>query len=1223
MSNKLHKNLTDDDIHVSVAKTYADITARDADAVFHGVSTNINKIVRVDSPLSYYILSAITPTWTEFTNTANDTLAEILANGNITGGNDLIVSAGDDLIVTDHMTVGSAAAPATDTSIHLTATDAAFLGNRLTTAQRDALTPIEGMEIYNLTTNTKEYYNDVGWVPEGGGDVTGPASSILNSIAFFSNISGKIIDDAVGITTDGFDLDFVNLGKARFGTGSHLQIFHTGTQADIENLTGNLTFKNQGAANGDIVLDNDATTKGIINRLGTITDATSFSIENSSSEELLTVLGGGNIGINAPIPTSKLTMVETPPANIGVWTLQTGTPDLGWIDIASDGNCNMVAISEDGADRVMTSSDSGVTWVNVSTPLDGEVLRGIAFGAGTFVVVAYGNNNFMTSTDNGATWTQRNSPSNNQWRSVAYSAVTGRFVIVNSAGAEPKSGYSDDLGVTWSLGQTSGGGGLNNQLFNDITWGDFAGGRFVAIANDGVPRAWYSADGDTWTQATTGPTSTPISLAYGDQVYVAVNSGGSIVRSIDGGANWIDDVTPNTNNWKSIAFLNGVFMAVSDSGTGDRAVSSIDGGVTWTVETTPADNNWRGVAAGAFSFVAVGNTGTGDRAMTVPLTGTAAAILDLQSVSSGFLPPRMTTAQRDLIPSPVEALEVYNLTLSEYQQRGASEWFSKSVNGPTVHEIHTSAQFEALAVGGVITITEDTTIKVLADLATSSRFEVSGGDLIITGDYNQEATLTYSWTGTFVTITGGFDFRARARIRLASSSTGTFVSFTGSDKFSGVSLGDATVQGWDDLGTLNNGFLQIVTSVAFVLNDAPFKLIDANLTGAGVISAFSSGRLFDFSTTDGSEGIATSLSDLRGLNVAVPLIRVDPFLVDNQRIFLSIVESGGAGIFDTTGGTSGSYTVVADSSIGSTSITSVTDNGGNAVFNHAGSDPHLGSTVVLSGYITNTDYNGTGVVSVVAAGTFEVTRAGINVAFGTDEAAGNFTMTGITITSTSHGLSQDDTLQISGGLSTQYDGGYRIYNILSNSFDVAATFGTTEAGAWDTSGLNESNPNVLVFNAVEDKSSKYIASSHVNNNATSIAGGGFTNGVFRDMLFGTVGSALLIGSTMERFKLTDELNGEHTYIGNEPYDDSIPWSFYSSSSGGSVKFTYKWQISPISGGGYVDFPDNREVPVEVGSVGASAGGSQPMLLVKGDKIKPLVERDSGASAFLTQNAQIG
>jgi hypothetical protein len=39
-----------------------------------------------------------------------------------------------------------------------------------------------------------------------------------------------------------------------------------------------------------------------------------------------------------------------------------------------------------------------------------------------------------------------------------------------------------------------------------------------------------------------------------------------------------------------------------------------------------------------------------------------AALLDLQSTTQGFLPPRMTTAERDAIPAPPEGLLIYNTT---------------------------------------------------------------------------------------------------------------------------------------------------------------------------------------------------------------------------------------------------------------------------------------------------------------------------------------------------------------------------------------------------------------------------------------------------------------------------------------------------------------------------------------------------------------------------------
>ncbi len=90
-------------------------------------------------------------------------LIQVLLNGNVSGGTDLIISAGDALLVTDHMSVGAATAPATDTSIDLKATDAALLLNRLTTVRRDALTPTFGMILFNTNTDRLEIFNGTTW----------------------------------------------------------------------------------------------------------------------------------------------------------------------------------------------------------------------------------------------------------------------------------------------------------------------------------------------------------------------------------------------------------------------------------------------------------------------------------------------------------------------------------------------------------------------------------------------------------------------------------------------------------------------------------------------------------------------------------------------------------------------------------------------------------------------------------------------------------------------------------------------------------------------------------------------------------------------------------------------------------------------------------------------------------------------------------------------------
>jgi len=65
----------------------------------------------------------------------------------------------------------------------------------------------------------------------------------------------------------------------------------------------------------------------------------------------------------------------------------------------------------------------------------------------------------------------------------------------------------------------------------------------------------------------------------------------------------------------SVTFGNNLFVAVSQTGSGDHVMTSPDG-VTWTIRTSAADNGWVCVTFGNNLFVAVSHTGSGNLVMT-------------------------------------------------------------------------------------------------------------------------------------------------------------------------------------------------------------------------------------------------------------------------------------------------------------------------------------------------------------------------------------------------------------------------------------------------------------------------------------------------------------------------------------------------------------------------------------------------------------------------------
>jgi hypothetical protein len=56
------------------------------------------------------------------------------------------------------------------------------------------------------------------------------------------------------------------------------------------------------------------------------------------------------------------------------------------------------------------------------------------------------------------------------------------------------------------------------------------------------------------------------------------------------------------------------------------------------------------------------------------ISAQASAILQADSTSRGFLPPRMTTTQKNAIASPATGLVVYDTTLNKLCVRGAAAW---------------------------------------------------------------------------------------------------------------------------------------------------------------------------------------------------------------------------------------------------------------------------------------------------------------------------------------------------------------------------------------------------------------------------------------------------------------------------------------------------------------------------------------------------------------------
>jgi hypothetical protein len=128
----------------------------------------------------------------------------------------------------------------------------------------------------------------------------------------------------------------------------------------------------------------------------------------------------------------------------------------------------------------------------------------------------------------------------------------------------------------------------------------------------------------------------------------------------------------NTGNQDSLEFL------YSRTASSPTAWTTADLIIRRNVDGTAAQQQIRFTGDAATTFwtnsnermriTSAGNVGIGTSSPN------AAALLDLTSTTQGFLPPRMTTAQRDLISSPPNGLVLYNTTTDKLQVRAAGAW---------------------------------------------------------------------------------------------------------------------------------------------------------------------------------------------------------------------------------------------------------------------------------------------------------------------------------------------------------------------------------------------------------------------------------------------------------------------------------------------------------------------------------------------------------------------
>ena len=304
------------------------------------------------------------------------------------------------------------------------------------------------------------------------------------------------------------------------------------------------------------------------------------------------------------------------------------------------------------------SSADGTAWTRRDSGIH-ETLDSVAYGNGQFVAVGsfYTTNGTILTSSDGSQWTKQDSGTTNQLMKIAYG--NGRFVIMGEdIRHNPRTPLilTSTNGVRWTMGDPETTNLLTalaygNGLFTAIGGNDtvvtsvdgtrwqalssptngfksctaiaVGNGIFVAVGNRSwngtayVDQIFTSTDGVHWTQRTSGLDISPRTVAFGNEIFVALPVTGSQVLTSRDGTQWtLQTVAFDTGDTSTdrfaLGFGNGHFIAAGGSLSSVPTLSlfyTSSDGVNWEAHNSEVSQLIFGIAFGAGTCVAVGDHG--------------------------------------------------------------------------------------------------------------------------------------------------------------------------------------------------------------------------------------------------------------------------------------------------------------------------------------------------------------------------------------------------------------------------------------------------------------------------------------------------------------------------------------------------------------------------------------------------------------------------------------
>jgi uncharacterized repeat protein (TIGR01451 family) len=286
------------------------------------------------------------------------------------------------------------------------------------------------------------------------------------------------------------------------------------------------------------------------------------------------------------------------------WTSVAPGPTYFFYDIAYGGGNQYVVVGagSGGGSSVYVTNNGGATWSQSTTGVPGFFsLYNVAHGAtaGEYVAVGSGGT-IVRSTDGGVTWSPpaNYSPSPYGLNSVIYAPIgTGLYVAVGGNGIILT---SNDGGNTWTP-QNSG----TTVVLANVA---YANGLLVAVGWNGT--ILTSPNGVNWTQVTPAPTTKNLTaVTYGPCGWVAAGVQGTVLSSPNG-TSWTPETSNTTAALLGVAYGNNRYVVVGQGTTLVGLCTEPAGAPDLTIVKRASGTPWPVGGTGTFA-ISVSNAGSG------------------------------------------------------------------------------------------------------------------------------------------------------------------------------------------------------------------------------------------------------------------------------------------------------------------------------------------------------------------------------------------------------------------------------------------------------------------------------------------------------------------------------------------------------------------------------------------------------------------------------------